>query len=174
MNHFSIPYGVVRNSQIGFSMIEVLVTLMVVALAMLGAVGLQTQALRMGQGGQFRAQAVFLVGDLAERIESNKVGAVAGAYVVANSSTPTATSNSCTTTVCMQDQLADADLSQWENALVQTLPQASWSVTQTTTGNPTTYTILVSWVDRRNSTAYSSAGTGETFSYTATRTIYSF
>lgn len=160
-------------SQSGFSMIEVLVTLLIVALAMLGAVGLQTQSLRMGQGGQFRAQAVFLAGDLAERMEANKAAAVAGAYVVATSSTPTASVNSCTALVCLQDQLADNDLAQWERAIVQTLPQASWSVTQTTAGNPSTYTIVITWIDRRTGTTYDAAGTGETFSFTATRTIYS-
>lgn len=174
INHQTARRALPRKSVAGFSMIEVLVTLLVVALAMLGAVGLQAQSLRMGQGGQFRAQAVFLVGDLAERMEANKAGAIAGNYVVASSSTPTSTTNSCTSTVCVQDQLADADLAQWESALTQALPQASWSVTQTTAGNPTTYTILVSWVDRRSGATYSTTGTGETFSYTATRTIYSF
>ena len=132
-------------SQGGFSLIEVLVTLLIVALAMLGAVGLQMQSLRMGQGGQFRAQAVFLAGDLAERMEANKAAAVAGAYVVEASSTPTNSANSCTALVCLQDALADNDLAQWERAIVQTLPQASWSVTQTTAGNPSTYTIAVSY-----------------------------
>ena len=160
-------------SQRGFSMIEVLVTLMIVALAMLGAVGLQMQSLRMGQGGQFRSQAVFLAGDLAERMEANKAAAVAGAYVVAISNTPTASTNSCTSVVCQQDALADNDLAQWERAIVQTLPQASWSVTQTTAGNPSTYTIVISWVDRRSGATYDAAGTGETFSFTATRTVYS-
>jgi len=159
--------------QRGFSMIEVLVTLLIVALAMLGAVGLQTQSLRMGQGGQFRAQAVFLAGDLAERMEANKAAAVLGAYVVATSSTPTTTANSCIALVCLKDELADNDLAQWERAIVQTLPQASWSVTQTTAGNPSTYTIVITWVDRRSGATYDTAGTGETFSFTATRTVYS-
>jgi type IV pilus assembly protein PilV len=161
------------SSQRGFSMIEVLVTLLIVALAMLGAVGLQMQSMRTGQGGQFRAQAVFLAGDLAERMEANKAAAVAGAYVVATSSTPTASANPCTALVCLQDQLADNDLAQWERTIVQTLPQASWSVTQTTAGNPSTYTIVISWVDRRTGATYEAAGTGETFSFTATRTVYS-
>lgn len=173
MKHLHSRRRPAHDIQRGFSMIEVLVTLMIIALAMLGAVGLQMQSLRVGQGGQFRAQAVFLAGDLAERMEANKAAAVAGAYVVATSSVPTASVNPCTALVCLQDQLADNDLAQWESAIAQTLPQASWSVTQTTAGNPSTYTIVISWVDRRSGATYSAAGTGETFSFTTTRTVYS-
>lgn len=153
-------------------MIEVLVTLMIISLAMLGAVGLQAHALRLNQGGQFRVQAVFLAGDLAERMEANKDAAVAGAYVVTSSGTPISSSNACDSSACTADQLAVRDLSQWQNAIAQTLPQSSWAITQTTPGNPSTYTIVISWVDRRSSASYATAGTGETFSYTASRTVF--
>ena len=55
--------------QHGFSMIEILVTLLIIAMAMLGTAGMQAYALKVGQGGQFRNQAVFLAADMAERIE---------------------------------------------------------------------------------------------------------
>jgi type IV pilus assembly protein PilV len=138
MNHFASPPMSAGSSQRGFSMIEVLVTMLVISLAMLGVVGLQAHAMRLNQGGQFRSQAVFLAGDLAERMEANKVAAIAGSYAVANSSTPASSSNACATTVCTSDELADNDLSQWQNAIAQALPQASWTVTLTTAGNPAT------------------------------------
>jgi hypothetical protein len=46
------------------------------------------------------------------------------------------------------------------------------TVTAVTVGNPATYTILISWVDRRNDRTYSSSGSTETFSYTATKTVF--
>jgi type IV pilus assembly protein PilV len=162
----------VHGKQRGFSMIEVLVTLMFIAFALLGTAGLQAYAMRVSQGGQFRTQAVFLVADLAERMEANKAGAVAGAYAQVTSGTPAALSSACTTLACIPADLAAYDLSQWQNAIAAVLPQSTWTVTQTVTGNPSTYTITVSWVDRRTDTAYESAATGETFSYTATRTIF--
>jgi type IV pilus assembly protein PilV len=171
MGSFKLPRSRVRRTQRGISMIEVLVTMMIVALAMLGAVGLQAHAMRLNQGGQFRTHAVFLAGDLAERMEANKVAAVAGDYVVAQSTTAPAVSAACSTGTCTADQLAEFDLSQWQNAVASTLPQASWSVTQSTTGNPSTYTIVISWVDRRSKTEYATSGSGETSSYTATRTV---
>ena len=170
-------------AQRGFSMIEVLVTLLVISLALLGTAGLQAYSMRLNQGGQFRTQAVFLVADLAERIEANKPGAVAGSYAQALKTAPNPLNTVCSAAACGQGALAAFDLVQWENAVWATLPQASWTVAQTVVGNPSTYTITVSWVDRRTDTSYAAfdatssvgsdaGGTGERFSYTATRTVF--
>ena len=168
----------------GFSMIEVLVTLLIISLALLGTAGLQAYSMRLSQGGQFRTQAVFLVADLAERMEANKAGAVAGSYVLANSNVANLLSTACIDGACTPANLATFDLSQWQNAIVASLPQSSWAVAQTVVGNPTAYTITVSWVDRRSDTGNAAfnagsqlglsdaAGTGERFFYTATRTIF--
>lgn len=169
--------------QAGFSMIEVLVTLLIISLALLGTAGLQAYSMRLNQGGQFRTQAVFLVADLAERIEANKAAAVAGSYQVANSSVPIAASTACIDAACAPTALAGFDLAQWENAVADQLPQASWSISHDGPANPITYTITVGWVDRQVDTtqaAYSAAaqtgvdatGKGERFFYTATRRVF--
>lgn len=173
--HFKPDFSLRRRlrAQRGFSMIEVLVTMMIIALALLGAAGLQANALRINQGGQSRVQAVFLAADLAERMEANRAGAVAGLYAVAKSSTPSDSDSgsACDSSACTPSQLADFDLSQWEYAVSQTLPKGSWTVTHSTTGNPSTYTIVIGWVDRRSNTKYASVDTSESFSYTTTRTV---
>ena len=168
----------------GFSMIEVLVTLLIISLALLGTAGLQAYSMRLSQGGQFRTQAVFLAADLAERMEANKAGAVAGNYVLANSNAANLLSTACIDGACTPGNLATFDLSQWQNAVAATLPQSSWTVAQTVVGNPAVYTITISWVDRRGETGNATfdagsqlglsdaAGTGERFFYTATRTIF--
>lgn len=172
-----------RARQAGFSMIEVLVTLLIISLALLGTAGLQAYSVRMNQGGQFRSQAVFLVSDLAERMEANRAAAIAGSYVVATSGVPTAVSTACVDGACTAVNLATFDLSQWQNAIAATLPQSTWTVAQTVVGNPSVYTITVSWVDRQSDTTYAAfdaaaqtgvtqAGRGERFFYTATRTIF--
>jgi len=175
-------------SERGFSMIEVLVTLLIISLALLGTAGLQAYSMRLNQGGQFRSLAVFLAADLAERMEANKAGAVAGSYALASTSgvdflAGAATlSNACVSAACTDAGLAAFDLSQWQNAVAATLPQSSWSVLQSVSGNPSSYTITLSWVDRRADTnnaatdassqfGSNAAGTGEKFSYTSTRTV---
>jgi len=175
------PVGMPR-AQAGFSLIEILVTLAIMSLALLGTAGLQAYSMKLNQGGQFRTQAVFLAADLAERIEANKVGAVAGSYVLATSSVADPLSTACNVAACGAVALATYDLSQWQNAVAAALPQASWAVAQTVAGNPSTYTITISWVDRQGdatNAAFSAGsqlgsnvtGTGERFFYTATRTL---
>ena len=173
----------------GFSMIEVLVTLLIISLALLGTAGLQAYSMRLNQGGQFRSLAVFLAADLAERMEANRTSAVAGDYVVASTdgaaflAGAAAVSTACVTAACSAAQLAAYDLSQWQSAVATTLPQSSWSVAQVISGTQGTYTITINWVDRRTNTDRAAAdanssfgsnatGTGEKFSYTSGRTFF--
>lgn len=164
-------------------MLEILITLVIVATALLGTAGLQVYAMRVGQSGQFRTQAVFLASDIAERMEANKAAAVAGSYAVAATDTPSITAADCAANSCDSATLSSWDISQWENAIVDVgLPQANWQINQTTVGNPSTYEIVIGWTDRRTDTNYgtynaassvgiNAGGTGERFSYTATRTV---
>jgi len=150
--------------QHGFSMLEILITLVIISTALLGTAGLQIYALRMGQDGQFRTQAVFLASDITERMEANKLAAVAGDYVVASASTPSASGSDCAANSCNATALASWDISQWENAIITAgLPQADWQIIQTTAGNPSSYSIIINWADRSASEV--------PFRYTATRTI---
>lgn len=155
-------------------MLEVLVTLIVVALALLGTAGLQAYAMRVNQGGQFRIQAVSLASYIAECMEANKTAAITGKYAVPRTDMPTPTSLNCRAQACTDVELAAWDISEWEKAISRSLPQASWEITQTKTGNPSTYKIVITWVDRKVKTKYRESLEqipGETFSYTAWRTI---
>jgi type IV pilus assembly protein PilV len=77
--------------QTGLTLIEVLVTIVIVAVGLLGLVGLQTR-LQMAQVEAYqRAQAVMLVNDMASRISINRNYAdfyVTGAPLAANGACP--------------------------------------------------------------------------------------
>ena len=171
-----------RLSQGGFSMIEVLVSLVIISFALLGAAGLQAYAIRTNQGGNFRSQAVLLASDLAERMEANASTAINYTnYEQATSSKIDTTLNvQCISNICSPTQLADYDLSQWKNSISLTLPQSEWTVTRITSlgQNPSSYTIKISWVDREENVNYGAkalkgnSGTGDKMSYTATRTFF--
>ena len=60
-----------HQRQKGFSLLEVLITLTISALALLGAADLQLRAMQTGQSSQARTQAVLLASDLVEKIEAN-------------------------------------------------------------------------------------------------------
>ncbi|MGB8518055.1 MAG: type IV pilus modification protein PilV [Gallionella sp.] len=159
--------NIVRES--GFSMIEILITLVIISLALLGSAGLQAYALKTNQGGQFRNQAAFLVSDIIERMEANKTYAVGlNVYDTALTQTVDCTANNCTPA-----QLAGYDVAQWQTAVASAVPQGVGTVTGVA-GNPASYTVKVSWVDRQNNAKYAASavsGVGETFAITSNITI---
>jgi len=156
-----------RSKQSGFSMLEILVTLVIIATALLGTAGLQLYAMRMGKSGEFRTQAVLLASDIAERMEANRAGAIAGNYAVLATSAPSAASVDCAANPCGPADLAAWDISQWERAVTGMLPQATWWITHTVTGDPSTYEIVINWVDRGSDKNASA----ESFRYTSQRTV---
>lgn len=153
------------ESQSGFSMIEILVTLAIVATALLGTASLQLYAMRVNQGGQFRTQAFFLASNIAERMEANKQEAINGSYVLGNTTVAEALDTTCSTDPCSPANLAAYDLNQWGNSIASLLPQPSWQIIRTSAGS--TYKIFIRWTDRSSD----QSSHGETFSYTATRTL---
>lgn len=161
-----------RAHATGSSMIEVLVSLIIIAFAMLGAVGLQVTSMKMSKGASLRTQAILLSTEIAERMETNKVASLSGAYMVPFSSTPALATADCLVSACTSEQLASYDIAEWSSRVTATLQGASWQITQTTAGNPATYQIVVNWEDRRSKTEYAEGGTAETFAYTATKVVH--
>lgn len=60
------------NANRGFSLIEVLVALFVVAIGVLGAVALQTRAVQAALESSQRSQALLLAEDMVDRIKNNR------------------------------------------------------------------------------------------------------
>ncbi|MEY4729119.1 MAG: type pilus modification protein PilV, partial [Pseudomonadota bacterium] len=140
----------------GFTLLEVLVTLVISAIALLGVASLQAQALRMNKGGESRAQALALANEMAERIEANNAGAVAQAYLspLSQSTNTLASINSATTCLnqagCNPTSLAAYDVGIWRNQLATNaiLPNGQGVLGVVPVGSLYTYTITVCWQER--------------------------
>lgn len=154
----------------GFSMLEILITLFLLTMWLLASAGVQTSSLQYTKAASFRTQAVYLATDLGERMQANKTAAVAGSYTSSGAATSSGTD--CTTAVCTSSQLATFDLAEWGGRVTAALPNATFTIQPVAIANPITYTIVVSWTDRRTERTYGSSGSNETFSYTATVTVF--
>lgn len=64
----------------GFTLVEVMVTVSIIAVGLLGLAGLQLRALNAEKESYARGQALLLVDEMAERILANKAAAVGGMY----------------------------------------------------------------------------------------------
>ena len=62
------------NKNAGFTLIEVLIAMLVLAVSLLGLAGLQATSLRNNQSAYNRSQATQLAYDLADRMRANAAG----------------------------------------------------------------------------------------------------
>ncbi len=101
----------ISNSQRGTTMIEVLVTLVVIAFGLLGMAGLQVRLQMSEMESYQRSQALLLLNDMANRIATNRNSAAS--YVTAATS-PLGAGMNCPTA---PTTVAQSDLAEWCNAL---------------------------------------------------------
>lgn len=98
-----------HGTQRGTSMVEVLVTLVIIAFGLLGMAGLQMRLQVSEVESYQRSQALLLLNDMANRIATNRTAATTGAYAVAAGS-PLGVGMSCPGAVGTQ---AERDLKEW-------------------------------------------------------------
>ena len=135
----------------GFTLIEVMVTVVVFSIGLLGLAGMQLQALKSSHGSQLRNQATALTYEIGERIRSNRAAVVPGHYDI-NAAEQPATTADCEVAHCNASEMASYDLNQWKAALLSALPAGDGSVSRDTQ----LVTIAVFWDERRNA----ATGTG--------------
>ena len=150
MNHY-------RNN-FGFSLIEVLVTIVILMIGLLGLAGLQARALTVQMESYQRAQALVLLKDMADRIDTNRKNAAL--YVTA---APLGTGGTCPAGA----SIVNADLCAWHNTLLgaaETLVGATttnvgamigargciYQVVAPASGIAAQYSIVVAWQGLNN------------------------
>lgn len=125
--------NLVRQAK-GFGLIEILVSMLVLGIGILGMVGLQLNAMKLNQTAGVRSQATFLAYDIADRMRANTSAALAGAYDIAlTGSAPSG------------DTIAAVDLGIWKTALANQLPAGAGSITR----NGLVLRVIVQWDERK-------------------------
>lgn len=99
---------IVCRKNAGFSMIEVLVTIVILMIGLLGLAGLQGKAMTAQMEAYQRSQALILLKDMADRINANRKNAAS--YVTALGTGAACPAAGAT--------VASTDLNQWCNALL--------------------------------------------------------
>ena len=120
--------------QTGFTLIEILVTVFVLAFGLLGFAALQTEGMKNNRVAELRSVVTQSTYNIADRIRANVGGAVSGTYV-ANSSP--AVAYDCETSFagtvvankCSSIEMANSDLDRWYAALGDALPSGTGSIT---------------------------------------------
>ncbi|MCB1919532.1 MAG: type IV pilus modification protein PilV [Candidatus Competibacteraceae bacterium] len=131
------------RKQTGFTLIEILVTVVVLAIGLLGLAGLQATALRFNSSASQRSQATILAYDIMERIRANSLAARCGAY----GGTPEVGLD-CTSVTLAETTIANNDIAAWNGALLISLPSPNGVIAYD--GGTRILTITIQWDDDRD------------------------
>ena len=99
---------ITNKNQRGFSMIEVLVSLVVIGVGMLGLSGLQIATLKVTNNAHSRNVATLIAFEIGDRMRANQEGVDGGFYV--NDVTCSTTVNQCRTSFCTPENIAKLDV----------------------------------------------------------------
>jgi type IV pilus assembly protein PilV len=116
------------RGQGGFSLIEVLVALLVLAVGLLGVLVMQARGLQLNQTGYMQSQAMFMAEDMLERIRSNQSASADYAIAIGDDADDSAGDCDTTASACSDAEMAASDLLQWKTQLSAALPQGDGSV----------------------------------------------
>ncbi|MCK5832025.1 MAG: type IV pilus modification protein PilV [Methylococcales bacterium] len=148
-----------KNSGVG--MIELLITLVVTSVGLLGLAALQVTGLRNNQFAYNHTQAITLASDISDRMRTNSDAVKAGNYIQATNNT--AYSSCLTSAGCSANEMAKNDTYEWHELIVERLPLGNGLVCIDSTPNSTDtpaspacdglgkdYTIKIWWDDDRD------------------------
>lgn len=154
-----------RRRQSGASMIEVLVSILVVTLGVIAMGGLLASATRLGKASESRAVAALLAADISDRMKANVCGAIGVTTACATGSTsydqtaafsvltarPADPAACAVVTACTPAELAAIDLARWNQALYDGLPNGKGYVQYdpgaAAAGGAGSVDVWVTWLD---------------------------
>ena len=128
-----------NGKQNGFSLIEVLITAIIISFGVLGLISLQLSELRNTRSALVNSQATLLIADITERVRANATQFNAYATLDAKN-------NDCKTKACTAGDLVASDLYSWQTRLAATLPSGEGEIS----ADDDTLTISIHWDESNN------------------------
>jgi type IV pilus assembly protein PilV len=138
------PRKVLRGQR-GDTMIEVLVTIIILAVGVLGAAALQVTTLKNLSTSHSASAAAIVAADFSERMRANPTAALADGYV--HAAAPGVVPD-CEAGACSMAELADYDIGTWWDQLTAVLPVGTAEVTRIIGTN--TFVLTVRWDEDRS------------------------
>jgi type IV pilus assembly protein PilV len=136
---FAVPAR--RRRSAGFSLVEAMVSLIVISVGMIGIAALYGQGLSAGRTALSRTIAVNLAATMAENIRVNRLGQAAYAGAGADNNCDPAAGGGVD---CTPAQMAAHDVFLWTADVASQLPNGVGAVAFVD-GTPPNYTITVTW-----------------------------
>ncbi len=116
MNNSRLVARGTRRPAFGFTLLEVMISLVVLAIGVMGILGLQTSTYKQLQSAQNFSKAALLAGDMADRMLANRDQVLAHAYI--HDSPTTKPNPDCGSAACTSVELAAYDVWHWQAQLL--------------------------------------------------------
>lgn len=133
-----------KQQNSGFSLIEVLVSVVVLSVGLLGLAGLQTNVIKFNHSAYLRSIAIYQTENIIDRMRSNKKGVEANAYIVGIAKKESNIKSNCNP--CSATEIAEQDILTWNQSNNQLLPNGQGTI-QT---NGDLYIVTIMWDNDRN------------------------
>lgn len=138
-----------RNNEQGFTLIEILVSVLILSLGVLGLIAMESLALKNNLSAYHRSQATILAYDLVDKMRANPAGFRSGGYDslvgVDYGSDCINFSSSATPRGCNAQQIAQQDIYHWLQSVADVLPAGSAALS-----SGTIQALTLSWDDNRD------------------------
>lgn len=139
------PVHTINNKITGVTMIEVMVSLVILTMGLLGMAALQGVGTNFGNKAYYRSQATMQAYDLIDRMRANPTAVAAGDYV--QDPMPTSYTIDCGSIACtIPSDLAEYDLVAWNAVNANLLPGGTGAATSSSG----LFTVQVSWQEDTN------------------------
>lgn len=142
----------------GFTLIEALITIIVMSIGLLGLSAMQTTSIRFTYDSYLRTQSSFLADDLFDRMRANPT--------INYDDETQSTATNCVTTNCDANTIMQYDYTKWNEKIDELFPNSE--VTVTPSADLNTYTITFLWDSRTDDgTQVGADDQRKTFTYEA-------
>lgn len=134
----------------GFTLLEALITIVVVSIGLLGILGLQTVSIANTQISAARSTAAVAAESIAARILANPEGAAGYEDISHPAAGGNAPETDCIDEACSPADLATYDAWMWDHMLGERLPKGAGYVDCVDSGPSAcrTYRVIVAWSER--------------------------
>ena len=140
------------SQQGGFTLIEILVSLIILSVGVMGIAAMQMSTYKQLRTSQNMSTAAMLAGDIADRMRANPAAALNNSY---NHTKTPANVRDCAALACTSAQLATYDIAQWQQRVTGnnggdtrepgSLPSGQGTVARI--GTTSDFNITVRWDD---------------------------